>query len=231
MKVIVALSGGMDSATLLAEALDSGHRVVPVGFKYPSKHNFWERKAAQKIQHHYWLDPESHIDDFRTIDLTSLFDGFSSDLLESGGDIPEGHYEAENMRQTVVPGRNIIFASVLAGLAWSVEAEEVWLGIHAGDHFIYPDCRPGFFIAMDEAIRYGTDEKVALQAPFLQVTKKEILERGNELKVPYHLTRTCYKDQEVACGKCGSCQERLSAFASLGLQDPLEYETRELLPK
>jgi 7-cyano-7-deazaguanine synthase len=230
-KVVVAFSGGMDSTTVLAEALSLGHEAIPVGFQYPTKHNHWEREMAQKAQHNFWLDPENSIGDFYVIDLTSVFDCFKSNLLKSGDDIPEGHYEAENMKLTIVPGRNIIFASILAGYAWSIGAEEVWLGIHAGDHFIYPDCRPEFHDAMNDAINCGTDGEVELRAPFLTVTKKEILQRGLELKVNYKLTRTCYKDQAIACGKCGSCQERLSAFASLGIEDPLDYESRMLTPK
>jgi len=147
--------------------------------------------------------------------------------LLTGGDIPEGHYEDESMSRTVVPGRNIIFASILTGVAWSLGAEEVWLGIHQGDHAIYPDCRPEFYRAMNEAVTLGTDGKVVLKAPFLDTNKTGILRRGLFLNVPYGYTRTCYKEQEIACGKCGSCQERLEAFAECGLTDPVEYETKE----
>jgi len=232
-EVVVALSGGMDSATVLAKALAEGCEVIPVGFNYPSKHNKWEQGAARNFVSSLYnrTGNTGVINNYRVIDLTSLFNGFESNLLRGGDSIPEGHYEAENMKQTVVPGRNIIFASVLAGLAWSLEASEVWLGIHAGDHYIYPDCRPAFFHSMNIAIREGTDGNVELKAPFLMDTKVEILQAGIELGVPYELTRTCYKDQKIACGKCGSCQERLSAFKKLGIEDPLEYESRELLPK
>ena len=150
---------------------------------------------------------------------------FKSALLKSDDEpIPEGHYQDDNMSKTVVPARNIIFSSILAGYAWSVEAKEVWIGIHAGDHFIYPDCRPEFYFAMKEAIMRGTNNKVNLIAPFLNKDKAEIVKRGIELKVPFEITRTCYTENELACGKCGSCVERLEAFALNGIADPIKYE-------
>ena len=164
---------------------------------------------------------------FRMIDWTGIAAGFTSNLLQNGGPIPEGHYHAENMRQTVVPGRNLIFISILTGIAWSEGAGEIWLGIHAGDHFIYPDCRPEFFTAMRSAVEYGTDGKVTLVAPYLNVTKVEILKEGFQLGVPYALTRTCYTDRPIACGKCGADQERLEAFAAHGCKDPIPYSLKE----
>lgn len=224
-KVIVSLSGGMDSATLLAKAVAAGHSVECVGMSYGSKHGRYEQECARRLCLHYGVP-------YRLVDLTEALGGLlSSDLLKTGGDVPEGHYEAESMRRTVVPGRNIIFASILAGRAWSAGADEVWLGVHAGDHFIYPDCRPQFFYAMRAAVREGTDGRVVLQAPFLHVDKAAILKEGLTLGAPYQLTRTCYKDQSVACGRCGSCQERLWSFRQNGVEDPLEYASRELIPK
>lgn len=223
-KVIVSLSGGMDSTTVLARALSVNRDVQCVGFSYGSKHNAYENAAGIQIAQHYDVP-------FKLIDFSSVTAGFKSNLLKSGDAIPEGFYEGENMRQTVVPGRNLIFISILMGIAWSNDAEEVWLGIHAGDHFIYPDCRPNFFKAMNEAVQLGSDGKVQLVAPFLDGNKTSIIKEGLELGVPYHLTRTCYKDQVFACGKCGSCQERLDAFHNNGIEDPIPYTTRELIPK
>lgn len=225
MKAILSLSGGMDSATVLAEAKDQGREIVAaVSFFYGSKHNSYERDAAFALAQHYAVH-------FVPISLTEAMSCFKSDLLKTGGNIPEGHYEAETMRATVVPARNMIFAAILAGLAESLSANEVWLGVHAGDHHIYPDCRPDFLVAMGSAMSLATDGKVHLVAPYVRHHKQSILRRGLGLGVPYALTRTCYKDQEVACGKCGSCQERLEAFAALSIADPVEYESRELLPK
>lgn len=230
-KAIVSLSGGMDSATVLAEALaqyaakepeNTGPRgaygvVSAVSFTYGSKHNVYENKMARMLCNYYSVP-------FQLIDIFSITKHFKSNLLADGGDIPEGHYEHESMKLTVVPGRNMIFISTLLGLAWSRGASEVWLGIHAGDHAIYPDCRPQFFESMKSAAWLGSDERITLKAPFLNVDKGEILKRGLQLNVPYHLTRTCYKAQDIACGKCGACQERLLAFARNNRTDPLQYE-------
>lgn len=216
-EAVVALSGGMDSATVLGWLIAEGFAVTAVGFIYGSKHNPYEQACARTLAEHYKVD-------FRTFNLTSIMGGFNSNLLKSGGDIPEGHYEDESMSLTVVPGRNMIFATILAGLADSIGAQLVALGIHQGDHAIYPDCRTEFFKAMDSAIYLGTGAKVQLTAPFLETDKKGILTWGLKHDVPYHLTRTCYKDQVLPCGVCGSCQERLEAFEKIGEKDPIEYE-------
>jgi 7-cyano-7-deazaguanine synthase len=213
----------MDSATLLAFALDSKHEVLPVAFHYPSKHNKLETEAASAVARHYGLVLE-HV-------VLGFMEGFQTALFQADKKIPEGHYEAESMKATVVPARNMIFASILAGFAWNYSCKEVWLGIHAGDHAIYPDCRPEFFAPMSSAIRHGTDGRVKLEAPFLYKDKHGILLIGQQLKVPYELTRTCYTSNERACGKCGSCQERLEAFSKIGKTDPINYESRALMPK
>ena len=220
IKALIALSGGMDSATVLAKALALDRQCETVGFYYGSKHNHWENKAAKEIAEFYEVP-------YDLIHLEEIMRGFKSNLMQGGGDIPEGHYEDESMSLTVVPGRNIIFASILAGVAWSRGFDEVWLGIHAGDHHIYPDCRPEFFVAMKEAIQKGTGEKIALQAPYLYNKKIGILQDGTRLKVPYRLTRTCYTSDKYACGKCGGCRKRLEAFASLNMTDPIKYEETE----
>ena len=217
MDTIISLSGGMDSTTLLAVAIQEGRSCLTIGFTYGSKHNQFENEAARLVSQYYEIP-------FRLIDFSSVSTHFKSDLLSSGGEIPEGHYEASNMKQTVVPGRNMVFASILAGIAWTEGVGEVWLGIHSGDHAIYPDCRPDFFKAMDSAVIHGTDKRVCLKAPFLEMNKISILARGKQLEVPYWLTRTCYKAQSIACGKCGACQERLEAFRINGMDDPVEYE-------
>lgn len=223
MKSIVSLSGGMDSATVLAVAVKHSEVIGCVGFNYNSKHNPWELEAGKKVAQHYSIP-------YSIVDLRNVMFGFKSALLDRNQQIPEGHYEAENMKQTVVPGRNIIFLSILAGEAWSRGAEQIYIGIHGGDHFIYPDCRPAFFEAMSDAISYGTDHQVTLSAPFLYGNKTSIIKQGLELGVPYHLTRTCYTSDEIACGKCGSCNERREAFLANGIEDPIEYQYRGPIP-
>ena len=222
--VLISLSGGMDSATMLGIALDQGFEVQAIGFTYGSKHNSWEQAAARKLAEHYSVP-------YELIDLTAVMASFRSDLLLSGGEIPEGHYEHESMTRTVVPGRNLIFIALAAGLAQSRGLQLVAVGVHQGDHAIYPDCRPDFVRAADQAVRHSTEDSVRLWAPLLMLNKTKIIERGLAIEVPYCLTRTCYKDQPTSCGRCGSCQERLEAFAANGMIDPIPYESREILPR
>lgn len=219
-KAVLSLSGGLDSTTLLAHALHEGREVLAVGFRYGSKHNYFENSAAWNIARHYKVP-------FRLIDLSSIMVSFKSNLLISGGEIPEGHYEEESMKLTVVPGRNMIFLSILSGIAMSEKMDEVWIGIHAGDHRIYPDCRPAFAHSMASAIFEGTDGQIRLEAPFLNKHKSDIVTLGLGLNVPFALTRTCYKNQELACKKCGACRERLEAFFIQNVIDPIKYEEVE----
>ena len=225
---VVSFSGGMDSATLLmyAARLFTPKGILAVGFTYGSKHNVHEARAASEFAERLGV---SH----RVIDLSAAFALTKSDLLKSGGVVPEGHYEEESMRATVVPGRNLIFASILAGIAESVGAGQVLLGVHAGDHHIYPDCRADFIAALRQSVHLSSGGKIRVEAPWQTKDKAGILVAGYRMDAafPYRLTRTCYKDQEIACGKCGSCQERLEAFQIIGKEDPLEYESREILPK
>lgn len=226
-KIVVAVSGGMDSATLLGLALSKFDEVFPVSFTYGSKHNYYENQAARDVCKNYGFN------DLTIIDLTEVAKHLNSNLLKSGGEIPEGHYEAETMTQTVVPGRNSIFISIMVGIAESRGYSHVGVGVHAGDHAIYPDCRAEYITAMDEAMYFASGKKVSIYAPFLRSNKADILKIGYGLhpQVPYFMTRTCYKDQPVSCGRCGSCQERLEAFKTIDRRDPIPYIEREILPK
>jgi len=221
MKVVLALSGGIDSSTLCGYYLEKGWRVVPVTFNYGSKHNKYENEACLAVVRHFGLSEPV------LLDLKFISEIFRSDLLLSGGAVPEGHYTDQSMSATVVPARNLIFASIVAGYAESIDAEIISLGVHGGDHHIYPDCRPAFISSLNTSVMLATDGKVHVDAPFLYNSKAEILRIGLDLKkivIPYHLTRTCYKDQIESCGKCGSCVERLEAFAEVGMRDPIQYE-------
>jgi len=217
-RVVLGLSGGMDSATLCAYYLQKGYDVIPVSFEYGSKHNHYERQAAEKVANFYNLE-------IKKVDLPFIGQMFKSNLLKTGGGIPEGHYEDFNMSKTVVPGRNLIFISVMMGLAWSEGAEVVAIGVHGGDHTIYEDCRAGFIAAMNSAVIQGSGERVRIEAPFQYLNKTSILALGYSLSpvVPYEYTRTCYKEQELSCGKCGSDVERLEAFKNIGKDDPIKY--------
>jgi 7-cyano-7-deazaguanine synthase len=217
-KAVMGLSGGMDSTTVLGWLIRHNFEVHCVNFVYGSKHNQYEQVAAEAVAAHYGVD-------YSLFDLTEAFSAMKSNLLKSGGDIPEGHYSHESMSLTVVPGRNSIFASIMCGIAESIGAEKVALGMHQGDHAIYPDCRREYFYAMKSALYLASDRKVEMIAPFIEVDKVGILDFGFKYDVPYHLTRTCYKDQRISCGNCGSCNERTEAFATHKVKDPIEYET------
>lgn len=219
MDILVSFSGGIDSSVLVAQLLKEGHSVRCVAFSYGSKHNTYELDAMRWLCKFFGLP-------YRIFDLNSIFSCMDSSLLNNTAPIPEGHYESPEMKKTIVPGRNMIFASILTGVAESSHSQAIALGIHQGDHVVYPDCRPKFALFMNQAIQAATDYKIKLITPFINLNKSTIVKLGNELKVPFGLTRTCYKDQLIACGKCGSCVERLEAFEQNGLKDPITYEDK-----
>ena len=216
-KAVMGLSGGMDSATVLAWLSEKLFTVHCLNFVYGSKHNKYEQKCAEALAMHYGAT-------YTLFDLTEAFKAMKSNLLQTGGDIPEGHYSHESMSLTVVPGRNTIFASIMCGVAESIGANYIALGVHQGDHAIYPDCRIEYIKSLDTTLYLASDRKVNIVTPFIETDKIGILEYGFKARVPYDLTRTCYKDQELSCGKCGSCNERIEAFATQGKMDPVPYE-------
>lgn len=218
MKSIIILSGGMDSTTALYWARASGKDIVAcVNFQYGSKHNQKEAKAFDDIIKTVNIKGI-------TINLPFVNEFFQSDLLHSGGEIPEGHYADLSMKKTVVPFRNGIMLSISAGLAESLGASEIVLGNHFGDHAIYPDCRADFADSMAKTIKLGTYAQINLTTPFIDKTKTDIAKIGSDLKVPFELTWSCYNGREKHCGKCGTCVERLEAFNHSGIKDPVEYE-------
>src|SRR5688500_12024466 len=223
MNVIVLCSGGMDSVTALHWARRSHDVRAAISFNYGSKHNFREIPFAAE---HAAVVGVRH----QIIALDFVNELFASGLLKSGGEIPEGHYEAENMRQTVVPFRNAIMLSIACGLAESIGAEGLVIAAHGGDHAIYPDCREDFMRAMSEAMRAGTYEGVKLLRPFITLNKADIAMEGARLGVDFTRTWSCYKGGEVNCGKCGTCVERREAFVRAGIADPTVYATSDPLP-
>jgi 7-cyano-7-deazaguanine synthase len=220
MKAVVLLSGGMDSVTALHWARAEHEVVGAVSFDYGAKHNHREIPLAA------WHCAQSGVK-HDIIDLDFVNRLFASDLLKSGGDVPEGHYADENMKKTVVPFRNGIMLSIACGLAESREAETLVIAAHAGDHAIYPDCRESFMQSMGSAMREGTYAKVELLRPFVHIDKAGIAKLGASLGVDYGKTWSCYKGGEVHCGKCGTCVERIEAFELAGLDDPTVYELPE----
>jgi 7-cyano-7-deazaguanine synthase len=164
------------------------------------------------------------------IPLSFVGDLFKSDLLQSGGEIPKGHYEEQSMKKTVVPFRNGIMLSIAAGFAESLEARGLVIAAHSGDHAIYPDCREDFMKAMGDAIRLGTYAEVELLRPFIALTKADIAARGTELGVDYSRTWSCYVGGDTHCGECGTCVERREAFLLAGVPDPTHYLSTTPLP-
>lgn len=225
LKVLVLASGGMDSVCALYEAHQSHQVVAAVSFDYGSKHNYKEIPCA--AYHCERLGVPHNV-----IHLDFIGRLFKSGLLQSGGAIPEGHYEEDTMRQTVVPFRNGIMLAVAGGYAECLEAQALVIAAHAGDHAIYPDCREEFMRSMADALRLGTYARVEILRPFVNATKSDIARRGHELGVDFHKTWSCYKGGDVHCGACGTCVERREAFFLAGLPDPTIYaETAPLPPK
>lgn len=212
---VIIVSGGMDSITLLHEYKDK--IALAITFNYGSNHA--EKEIAFAKEHCAELGIEHLV-----IPLSFMHDYFKSSLLEGADAIPEGHYEAENMRSTVVPFRNGIMLAIACGLAESRGLHRVMIANHGGDHAIYPDCRGTFIEAMSEAMSYGTYGNVKVFAPYTGITKADIAKRGASLGVDYSRTWSCYKGGDKHCGKCGTCVERKEAFLLAGIPDPTQYE-------
>ncbi|WP_300671076.1 7-cyano-7-deazaguanine synthase QueC [Desulfoluna sp.] len=215
-ETLVVLSGGMDSAVLLADCVDKGQRCVAISFDYGSKHNACELPLAKAMC-------ESLGVTHTLVPLPFINDLFDSSLLQSGESVPDGAYDAANMKSTVVPFRNGIMLSIAAGYAESVGASRVVLASHAGDHFIYPDCRPDFNEALSTAIKIGTDGQVTLAFPFAHIDKRAIGDLGRTLGVDFSATWTCYKGGAAHCGTCGACDERKYALRYDEGLDPTTY--------
>src|SRR3954468_15664594 len=210
MKVVVLCSGGMDSVTALHWARHEHDVVAAISFDYGAKHN--HREIPFAAEHALALGVRHE-----TVRLGFVERMFASDLLKSGGAIPDGHYEEKIMKQTVVPFRNAIMLSIACGFAESVEAEGLVIAAHGGDHAIYPDCREDFMRAMGDAMRLGTYAGVQLLRPFIAMDKSQIAQTGAKLGVDYARTWSCYKGEAVHCGVCGTCVERREAFQLAGL--------------
>lgn len=212
-KAVVVLSWGLDSTTLLYKIIKEWYQVEAITFFYGQKHSK-EIDMARATCEKLWV---SH----KLIDVLFLKDLLKSSLTSDEQEVPEWHYEEENMKSTVVPNRNMIFASIAAGYALSIWAKIVALGVHGGDHAIYPDCRADFFEKLNKAIEICDRNNVSLYAPYLVGNKTTILTEWIELWVDYSLTRTCYKWGDKPCWKCWSCRERQEAFEQNNIQDPL----------
>ena len=205
-KAVLSLSGGMDSSSLLLHLLANGYEVTALGFDYGQKHKVELQRAMQLIQ---YLRFKGIFVKHQVIGLNGLSTLLNSSLVEGGSDVPEGHYEQDNMKETVVPNRNKIFASLIQAVALSIATKgeksevEIAMGIHAGDHAIYPDCRQEFRDADMEAFKIGNwdSELVTVTTPYLELNKFDILEDGQkscdilglDFNEVYKSTNTSYK--------------------------------------
>ena len=211
----IIVSGGMDSITMLHEFKD--RIAVGISFDYGSNHNAREIPFAKM---HCDMLGIRHI----VIPLSFMPEYFKSSLLEGADAIPEGNYDDANMQSTVVPFRNGIMLSIAAGIAESHGLKYVMIANHAGDHTIYPDCRPEFIEAMDAAVDKGTFAHLHILAPYTNITKADIARHGKAMGLNYATTWSCYKGGEKHCGKCGTCMERKEALSEAGITDNTEYE-------
>lgn len=212
---IIIVSGGMDSVTLLYDFKD--RIALGISFDYGSNHNAKEIPFAKLHCERLGI---KHV----TIPLDFMHQYFKSSLLEGADAIPEGHYQDENMKSTVVPFRNGIMLAIAAGMAESYGLSHVMIANHGGDHAIYPDCRPEFISAMSNATEAGSYNGVTVLAPYTNITKGDIARRGKELGIDYNETWSCYKGGKKHCGKCGTCVERKEALHDAGIEDTTEYE-------
>lgn len=232
VKAVVVLSGGLDSSTLLHDVSSHlnqpGDELHAISFDYGQRHS----KELEFAKFQAELLGATH----KIVDMTFMADLFSASgsSLITQTDVPEGHYGEESMKATIVPNRNMIMMSIAAGYMVSIGGSKLASGVHAGDHFIYPDCRPHFFNALAQAIYFGNEGSFPegedgvptfeVYLPFINSSKNDIAARAFELNVPIDKTWSCYKGGELHCGKCGTCVERLEAIASTGNEDPTEYE-------
>lgn len=225
-RIVVLLSGGLDSAVCLAHAVEEvgKENVTALNMFYGQRHEI-ELKCAEAIAKHYGVR-------FIRKDLTAAFEFSQSTMLAGTGELPQGSYE-DQLKQTgtistYVPFRNGLFLSFAAAIAYSLEADTIILGAHADDAAgnAYPDCSWDFTEAMGKAVHLGTGGAVRFWAPFVQKHKSDIVARGLELGVPFELTRSCYSDSEEACGSCGTCIDRMAAFAKNNAVDPITYSIR-----
>jgi 7-cyano-7-deazaguanine synthase len=218
-KAVGIISGGMDSVTLAHVLASEGHTLHLLSFNYGQRHKK-ELEFARQCAHRLGATHD-------VIDLSGAGVCLKGSALTDDIAVPDGHYAEETMKVTVVPNRNAIMLAIAYGVAVAEQAEIVAIGVHAGDHFIYPDCRPTFIDAFDVMQRIAVESfghpQLRLYAPFVHIGKHDICAIGARLGVPYAETWSCYKGGALHCGTCGTCVERREAFALAGVPDPTEY--------
>lgn len=218
MKTLVVCSGGLDSVSLAYKIAAEQQLIGLLSFDYGQRHKkeleFAARAAAQLGVPH------------QIIDITTIGKSLTGSALTDDLDVPDGHYAEETMKITVVPNRNAIMLAIAFGVAAARKADAVAVAVHGGDHFIYPDCRPGFIDAFQTMQNHALDgyADVKLLSPFVTVPKSEIVVQGAQYGTPFADTWSCYKGGMRHCGRCGTCVERREAFHLAGVEDPTDYE-------
>jgi 7-cyano-7-deazaguanine synthase len=227
-KALVVSSGGLDSTVAIYDMLDQGCEVATVSFEYGQRHRKeldFAIATAKKlgIRHDVIFLGESN--------LTQILAESGSSLVSDTA-VPEGHYAEDNMKQTVVPNRNMMMLSIAGSVAVATGCNFIVTGVHAGDHAVYPDCRPRFINLVSDALVQGNEgfgDMRGVLAPYVHMSKTEIAHKGMQLKVPFHETWSCYKGGKLHCGKCGTCVERLEAIYEAGATnyDDTQYEDKD----
>ena len=217
MKALVLFSGGLDSTVLATQMKRDAEETRLLSINYGQRHAK-ELEHSQCVAKHLDLPHEI----LKLPQLGAILGG--SSLTDKSLALPEGHYEEESMKSTVVPNRNMILLALAGGHALSLGFDTIAYAAHAGDHTIYPDCRPAFADAMDRAFGLADWNTLSLHRPFVDMTKSDLVSLGTELDAPLHLTWSCYAGNEIHCGKCGTCVERKEAFALANVPDPTKYE-------
>ena len=223
MKAVILLSGGLDSTVCMACAKEAGYELYPISFDYHQRPNI-ELESAKKVAAFYQV--AKHI----VIETNMNVIGGSA-LTDTSIDVPDGDIKSDEIPVTYVPARNLIFLSYALSYAEAIGAERILIGVNALDYSGYPDCRPAFIEQFQQVANYATkaaavDKKeILIETPLLNLSKKEIVELGTKLGAPLHVSHSCYRGGEKACGVCDSCQLRLKGFREAGIVDPVPYET------
>ncbi|MBU8905241.1 7-cyano-7-deazaguanine synthase QueC [Desertibacillus haloalkaliphilus] len=219
-KAVIVLSGGLDSTTCMGIAKEKGYELYPVTFQYGQRHDR-EVEQAKKVADYY------NVNEHRLVDISFLNQIGGSALTDSSIDVPTEAAEGE-IPSTYVPARNMIFLSLASAYAEVIGAEAIYIGVSAVDFSGYPDCRPEFIESMNQTVNLATKQgatggKLQIETPLIHLTKRETVEEGLRLGVPYQLTTSCYNGEETACGECDSCQLRIKGFKEAGAIDPIDY--------
>ncbi|MBQ0710560.1 MULTISPECIES: 7-cyano-7-deazaguanine synthase QueC [unclassified Ochrobactrum] len=218
MKTLVVCSGGLDSVSLAYRIAAEHQLTALLSFDYGQRHRK-ELDSARACAER--LNVPHQIIDIRTIGASLTGSALTDDV-----DVPDGHYAEETMKITVVPNRNAIMLAIAFGVAAAQNTDAVALAVHGGDHFIYPDCRPGFIDAFQTMQNHALDgyADIKLLAPYVHASKADIVTDGAKYGTPFAATWSCYKGNEHHCGRCGTCVERREAFHLAGIEDPTFYE-------